>query len=266
MKKIKKIIAVMLICILAGNVLTACDNVIDDRHRTKKEAQDIAKEVVGEDVTYVETIEYEDDKKVVYIFKDSREHKFAIISTLIQQSIDDGATFGPDYCRVTDSYPSGVFVAHKDEIKDILKKYQLDEFLSNTRPFDVDISKGEGVVGASIDIRVDIGAFKDNYEKNADILKRVAAAGAEIDALLALKYNGTNMDVAYKGGYSYDNYGVGIGILLTYVEDRVASDGKNIKRYDTANFKISISDDTRWTEEKLYQHLKEQLDVAIEGK
>lgn len=264
MNLLKKI-AVCLMCVLFINVLSACDNIVDDRHRTQKEAQEIAEELVGTEVTYVETKEYEEKKKIVYIFKDARDNEFAIISALSQANID-GASFGPYYCCVMDAYASGVFVSHKEEVMDIIEKYDLDEYVSSTRVFDVDIYSGEGIVGASIDIDVDEEFFKDNYEQNEDILKRTAAAGAEIDALLALNYNGANMDNSYKGGYYYEYYGVGVGIRLCYVENRINDAGEPYKNYDIAHFDFSSSSDNRWTEEKLYENLSGQLERAIQKK
>lgn len=243
----------LLVFILMISILTGC-GFINDRHRTKKEAQDIAEKLIGEEVTYIETKIDEDEKRQIFIFKDSRENEFAIISTLRQPNID-GASFGSYYCHVSNSYAAGVLVSNKDKVMDILKSYELDEYLNSPRAFSTDIYSGDGVVAPAIDLRVPLGT----YEENKDILERVAAAGAEIDALLALHYNTDIIHTGHKKGFYYDEYSTGTGILLAYEDERINAEGHTYYNFDIAHFVCSLSEDNRWTAENLYEHMKSQL-------
>lgn len=253
----KKIILLVLVSTLITSLLTGCV-FVNDRHRTRKEAKAIAKELTGEEVTYVETVEDEKNKEIIYVFKDSRGNEFAIISTLVQNNFD-GASYGPYYCHVKNTYTAGVFVSNREAVMEILRAYDLDGYLSNTRAFDEDIYAGEGVVSSAIDIDITSGT----YDENEDILKRVAAAGTEIDALLSLNYNGENMDKSHKGGFYYKIYGSYTGIRLSFKETKVNAQGSSYTNSDIAYFKCSVSDDERWTQEKLYEHLRSQLEDVV---
>lgn len=72
------------------------------------------------------------------------------------------------------------------------------------------------------------------------------------------------MDKSHKGGFYYKTYGIGTGIRLTFKEKKINAQGNAYTNYDIANFDCSVSDDERWTEEKLYEHLRSQLEEVIQ--
>ncbi len=70
------IMIIAVILIISGLLTT-------DGHISQDKAQEIAKELTGQSVTYVTTHEYPDDKMKVFVFADPQGREFAIVSKML---------------------------------------------------------------------------------------------------------------------------------------------------------------------------------------
>ena len=235
--KIGRWICSMIICFLSITMLTSC---VDDKHITQKDAQKIANELLGEEVTYVETQETS-DAVIYYVFTDSKGNTFSIISVLAEPSIDGATIEGfPRENIVNDDYHKAVITCNEEEILKILEKYGLDGYLES------DLSVRDDI---------DLEVYTGTPEENQEIVNNFVAAAVEIDTLLSITYD---KDYRQKTKYSYDSYSFA-SMRLTFNK---ILEGKDIPEIcvDIASFDFSLSEDTRWTVDSLYEHVVTKLE------
>ena len=161
--------------------LTACAGNLD--HYTKKEAEALMEEVLGQDVTYVSSDKYPEEKKLVHLFQDEEGIEFAVISEMRQGWFQVGAY----RCEIMDNYVSAKNQSCREEIMDILEEHGLKEYLNpDLRYYDKDISLGEGVNSDVLYFEIPMGTVEENIE----VIEHMAIAGAQIDEMLSLNYDG----------------------------------------------------------------------------
>lgn len=258
MKRIYMWMAIAIMCSLTG-----CAG--DAKHCSAEQAETIAEDLLDEEVTYVTSYEYPDEKKMVYIFQDEREHDFAITSELRQGNLD-GASFGRHHCYVTDNYAGAMVTSYKEEIIAILEAYELENYLSNTRCLEMDIIQGESVL-LPIYLTVTLeGEPNLHTEENRDIMERVAAAGAEIDQLLAITHNEKYRETFVDGDITYEATTSLGGIQLNYEWEAVGMNDEAYTKRNIASFEWSSSEDERWTKEELAAYMEGQLEELWENK
>lgn len=180
-----------------------------------------------------------------------------MLSSLEQANLD-GASFGPYYCTITDSYITGMVMAHKEEIQDILDTYNLSAYESEDTFWDEgDIYNGEKVNMMATAIYLEF--YAGDTESNLKKLKDVAAAGAAIDNLLALSYDMNYEEKALKKGINYEQSSNYNGMSIDFEWQTIGYDGEYHKTCDVASFNYSTSDEERWTEEDLFQYMHDQM-------
>lgn len=236
MKK-KLLFAIIFIQIL---MLSGC--IFNEEHLSLKEAEHFAEELIGEDVTHVMTNKKAGGKSIYYVFADEKEREFTINSLLARDSFE-AFEYGPYKCHVSENYPAGMLKANESEIIEILMKYDLLQYTILGRFIKTNIYKGEGCVTPDIYLKVPAGTA----EENLDILNRIAKAGTEIDALLALTYDTNYKEKVKERDIRYHDYDVNAEIHVTF----------DISEYscDIALCEFSVSDDTRLTEEQILREL-----------
>lgn len=235
------------ICIISTMLLGACA-CADEKHITQSQAEEIAEDLVGGEVTFVETKKDDDRGSIYYIFTDSKGITFTITSGLSKGQID-GATaeFLPFECHVFDDYDEAVLIGNQDKIMEILESYGLDDYLQRSN-FDL----------GSIDFDINLGTPEENQE----ILKKITAAGVEIDALLDITYD---IEYGEKTKDEYFSYGYCAApyMHIEFIEKLENQDRKQ-RCVDIATPDFSVSDDSRWTADSLYKAIKDELeDVEI---
>lgn len=250
MKK-KIFLCIYLIMIL---LLSGCIG-FNDKHISQEEAQEIANGITGETVTYVETKELKKEKQIVYVFSDSRGNHFSIFSRLKQKNFD-GASYGPYLCEVSDCYQAGVFNTHKEEIWQILDKYELTDYIYNEFVFENDIYDYMSFSPGSFYMEIQNGT----PEENRDVLKNIAAAMSEIDNLLSMNYD-MNYEDKLEDKYYYYHGTIDtscLGMRITF--ENVPNEEKGTYSSDMTTSNFSISEEERWTADSLYKAMTEELD------
>lgn len=250
MKKIK----FLYICLAITLLLSGCIGK-NAKHISQAEAQEIANGLTGEEVTYVETKELKKEKQTIYVFTDSRDNTFCIFSCLYQKNFD-GLSYGPYLCKVFDSYQVGVFHAHEDEVKQIIDKYGITGYLSEEHVFEEDPYNYMSCIAGSLDLEIEHGT----PEENRDVLKNIAAAMAEIDALLGMNYDVSYEDKTEDEYYYYrgTTHTSRLGMHITF--RNVPNEEKGTYSSDMATSDFSLSKEERWTADILYEALKDELD------
>lgn len=215
----------------------------DEKLITQKEAQQLAENLTGGEVTYVGTEEVS-ETEIIYTFTDSKGVTFPITSGLRQQSIDDGAPFGPYDCWVTDDYEEVVLTNNKEAALAILETYGLADYVNYIDAHGINLKFYEGTP-----------------EENRSILEQAAAAGAEIDALLDMTYNRDyDEEIRNDKYYSYSS-NLYTTFRLNFYRKFEDADITELC-IDVANPVFSVSDSERWTAETLYQAILEDIDTT----
>lgn len=233
---------ILMICCftLMISVMSGCIG-FDEKHISQKEAQKLAEGLTGGEVTYVKTDEIS-ETEVDYYFTDAKGTTFPIQSTLRQQSIDDSAPFGPYDCYVYDDYEEVVWAENQDAVMELIEKHSLTEY------FDY-------IHDTGLTMRYYVGT----PEENREMLERFAALGAEIDTLLDMNFNRDYDDKIRKDKYYsyssvlYTSYNIGFYKLTNNPEHPESC-------IDVAHPDFSVSEDTRWTAESLYEAILEDID------
>lgn len=230
-----------------------------DGHILQDKAQEIAEDLTSQTVTYVGTYEYRDDKMKVFVFADPQGREFAIVSKMEQSAWLAEASIGPyNRCAIYENYIGGMMVSHLEEIKSILARYELLEytdFFENIHPEYIHLGK----MLNSPRIYIKLTAGDANY--NLEMLQKVAAAGAEIDALLSLSYDEKYPAKAHESDIYMTTYSNYHGIQVNFSVNQIDVNGQVYKKSDIAHFNYSTSGDTRWSEETLLKHLYEQYSI-----
>ena len=230
----KKIIIVFL-CAFVLSMFGGCG---DEEHITQKEAAKIAKGLTGGEVTYVET-KTVSDTQVEYIFTDVRGTTFSIISYLSKPSIDGAILKYSSYdCCVSNDYQQSVLANNLEAILGIFDKYGFTENITNV-----------------FDDTIILKFYEGTPEENRDLLKKLAEAGVELDTLLSMQYDKEYYNSLKK---KYDiiqpvDTGFNIDFFRKY-------ENQEEMVIDIAHPDFSLSDDTRWTVESLYQAMLDDMD------
>ena len=263
MKRYLKRAIILLLVLVTNMSLMGCTS-LEELHCTKEQAQVIAEELTGQKVTYVTTNEIAEDKKKIYIFADGQGREFAIVSELTQKNFD-GASYGAYRCTISDNYITSMFVAHYDEIMDILASYQLSDYVADNLIFGKDreyIYNGKGVNASCLYMDITAGGADENLE----MLEKIASAGAEIDKVMALNYDLNYKEKADSKNIDYVSYNDYYGICIDYNWKKPGEYGTYWNATDKASFQYSTSDDARWSKEELLRYLYEQYtDIELSG-
>lgn len=246
------------IIIIAGFLVISC-LLTTDGHISQDKASEIAKELTGLEVTYVDTHEYPDDKMKVFVFADQQGREFAIISKMEQSAWLAEASIGPyNRCAIYENYIGGMIVAHLEEIKSILTRYELLEYTDFFEKIHPEyIHQGKMVNSPRIYIKLTAGDANHNLE----MLQKVAAAGAEIDALLALSYDENYQKTAREADIFMTTYSNYHGLQINFSVEQLDAEGHCYKKTDIADFNYSTSDDSRWSKNDLLKNLCEQYTI-----
>lgn len=212
----------------------------DDKHITQKEAEKIAKALAGNETTFVKSEIKNDGKVIDYVFTDTRETTFTIISSLNRPSIDGATVEGlPLYLYVFSDYHNAIVTCNEDKIREILERHGLGDWIAHS-------SQGMRYI--------DLVGYVGTPEENQEILNKCIAAGVEIDGLL-----GMTIDKAY-----FESGELPIEIRLPYmrIEFNKKLEGKDRDKIciDIVSFDFSTSPDTRWTFDSLYEEAKKDID------
>lgn len=252
MRNCKLLLSVMVLCCLTGCIW-------DDRHISKKKAEEVAEDLIGQDVTYVTSYDYPEEKKRILVFADEVDNEFAIESQLRKRSFQ-GAEYGRYICHLTDNYASAVMMSHKEEMMAILEKYELVEYIDESLWQEPDITTGDGSVAMSIYLEVPPRPNPVDIQ----LLERVATAGAELDQLFDLTYDADYRLKAREKGLEFETYAPGGGITIYFNYPDTNYKGEYIERSYLATFDWSMSRDERWTAETLFKDMKKQIDKQVE--
>ena len=230
---------ILLICMIPSLLLSAC-GLTNDKHITQSQAEKIANDLVGGEVTFIKSEETEDSNSIDYLFTDSKGYTFTITSNLSSPKID-GATakYLPLECHVHDNYFEAVLTCNEDKIMDILEDYELEDYLK--------YSFGDVKL---ISLEVNSGTPEENQE----ILNNFVAAGVEIDTLLDMTYD---KEYFTKTHYPFYFYGdISMNILFIKIPESADTQERSVR----ASFDFSTSPDTRWTTNTLYETIKNDLE------
>lgn len=252
MRKCMLLLSVMAICCLTGCIW-------DDRHISKKKAEQVAEDLISQDVTYVASYEYPEEKKRVWVFEDETGNEFAIESQLRKRSFQ-GVEYGRYICYLTDNYSSGVMMSHKEEMMAILEKYELVEYIDESLWQEPDITTGDGSVAMSIYLET---PPKSN-PVDIQLLKRVAMAGAELDQLFDLTYDADYRLKAREKGLEFETFAPSGGITIYFNYPDTNYKGEYIESCYLATFDWTMCEDERWTAETLLQDMKKQIEKQVE--
>lgn len=254
MRKLAVFLGVMMLCCLSGCIW-------DDRHISEEKAEQVAEDLIGEDVTYVTSYEYPEERRKVLVFEDERDNEFAIISELRKKSFQ-GTEYGRYICHVMDNYASGVMMSKKEEIMEILERYELVDYIDESLWLEPDITTGDGVVCMTIYLKTP----PKSDPIDMDILERVAKAGAEIDQLFDLTYDEDYRKKAKENGLEFETYAPGGGMTFYFTYPNTNYKGEYIESSYVATFDWSMSEGKRWTAETLFENMKKQIDEQVERK
>ncbi len=226
--------------------LTGC-TIINERYMTVKEAEKFAEELIGEDVTHTMTCEDVYDRRKIYIFKDAKGREFAIENQLSRDQFE-AFQYGAYKCHVTENYIAAMVIDNQMEIMEIVEKNDLLPYLDMGSAWETKIYNGESFIADQISFEVMAGTAEENRE----ILMRIAKAGAEIDAIVALTIDLGYEDIAEEKGIRYHAYNDYMGI-------RVEFEGEK-RILDIVGCEFSTSEEARWTQDALFQALYEQIE------
>ena len=240
--KITKNALLLCLCIISFLMLGAC-SLFDDEHISKDEAQEIANDLLGSDVTYVKMEETDDPNHINYIFTDSNGYTFTISSKLLRPSIDGAVSDSlPLYCYIGDNYGNVVLKDNADDIMQILKKYSLEAYIDDDFPNDNAVA---------------LDVYVGTQEENLELLKNIATAAAEIDALLNITYD---TDYYLNNADEYSSSLIG-SIPTLEISFYTAPADENSDRHFEAygKFEFSSSADTRLTYDSLYKEITKKF-------
>lgn len=177
-----KKIYLVLILALVSIFFISCGN---DKHLNEKGAKEFMSSMLDEEVVFKKS--YNSADKVIFVFENEQKKEIFIVSDLKQKNFD-GINYGKYYQRTHSNYLSSLIKAYENEIKDILKTYNLEDCLD----FDIFNEDLEGFYGDSILILFNI-KMDENFDINENI-ERFANVCFEINNLLNLNYKKEYVD------------------------------------------------------------------------
>ena len=153
-----------------------------------------------------------------------------------------------------DTYQTCVQLSNQEAIEEILDKYGL---LENMKIYPRTIED-------SIPGDINLTFYLGTPEENKLLLDKVAAAGAEIDALLDMHYNANYGEEMGNKYYEYSNssYELSSDRLCYVITFRKKTEDGDVSEvgYDSGKIPFSLSDADRWTAESMYEALCESLE------
>ena len=233
MKK-RRIIFLIVICIIVIMLFRAC---ADDKHITQKDAEEIAAALTGGEATFVSSGKKENQNTLYYVFTDTRGNTFTITSALCEFGMDGAIAEGsPLELHIENDYYHVMVENNEDKIREILERYGLSDRMA-----------GNDFTGMLFEVNA------GTPEENQEILSRFVAAGIEIDALLDINTDRKLLEKKYVF-YEHEIPHMTITFYKS-LEDK----GNREAFIDGAGYHFSLSPDTRWTFDSLYEELKGNL-------
>lgn len=230
--------------------LTACS--MFPTYYSREEVESIAKAVVGDDINYISEEKNKDKKRITYTFEDNKGRKFTYITYSKHPDFIDGASLPGYGSRMVDSYLKSIYMHHKEEIDAILYPAVEEAGWELTR-YDC-VTKTSDISWQVLNSPVKIYLKSTEYGavNHEDSMRALAKLGAQLDAILAFEYSNEKLkeydDILYR-------YQLGGGFQLDFMEDK--------RHISIVSFAFSTSEETRWTEESLYEYLKQQYDEDV---
>ena len=221
-------------------------------YNSKEEVESYAKAVVGEDITFVSEEKNKDKKRNIYTFKDNQDREFNYYAYTQHPDFIDGASLPGYEARLADSYLKDIYLYHKEELDALLYPVIEENDWELTR-YDcvTETSETSWKVSCS-PVKIYLKSTAFGVVNHEDSMRSLAKLGAQMDSILAYEYSNENLnkedDVIYRlltGG----------GIQLDFKE--------NNQFISIVYFDFSTTEETRWTEESLYEHLKQQYDEDV---
>lgn len=233
MKK-KRIIFLIIIFIIAIILFRACS---DDKHITQKDAEEIADALTGGEATFIKAEKKDNEEVINYMFTDTRGNTFTITSALCEFGMDGAIAEGsPLELHIENNYYRVMVENNEDKIREILERYGFGDRIL-----------GGNVTGMLFEVNA------GTPEENQEILSRFVAAGIEIDALLDINTDRKLLEKKYVF-YEHEIPHMAITFYKS-LEDK----GNREAFIDGAGYYFSLSPDTRWTFDSLYEELKGNL-------
>lgn len=233
MKK-TRIIFLIIICSIVIMLFRACS---DDKHITQKDAEKIANALTGGEATFVSSGKKENQNVLYFIFTDAKGTTFTITSVLCHFGMDGAfAENSPLELSIKNDYYSVMIENNEDKIQEILERYGLIDRMVGNNFFRMVFEVNAGTP-----------------EENQETLSRFVAAGIEIDALLDIN---TDRKLLEKKYVFYEHE---IPHMTIRFYQSPGDKGNRGAFIDGAGYYFSISPDTRWTFDSLYEELKSGL-------
>ncbi len=230
-----KLVCIVAICVVVIVWFRACS---DDKHISRREAEEIAQNLVGGEVFFIT-----EDSTKRYVFRDENGYEFVVQSSLSKPTLDGAIVKNaPLELYVSDDYADEVFDYHQSEMIEILERYGFGECLGHS-------FKGLN----DIALEVKLGSPKENRE----VLDNFVAAGVEIDALLDITYN--KRCYVDNGMKSFEEDAPYMKISFV-TEGNFEGIGMREYSYEIITFEFSTSADTRWTYDRLYEEIMKGID------
>lgn len=242
-----KKITVLVCCVVLSVCLSGCT--LWPVYYSKNDVKDIAEDVVGEDIEYISKTNDKGNYRVIYNFEDEKGRAFTFTAYVQETPFIDGATLPGYVSRLRDSYLKSIYMHHKEEIDEILyRTMEENDWTINIYSCPMETEDTPQVSLAVMDspVFITMDTHSVTEEERDEDIRQFAKMGAEIDEILSYEYHWQaeeNDDIIYR-------YNEDCKILLNF------RDGGQMD--NQVDIVFSLSEETRWTEESLYENLKQQ--------
>lgn len=241
MKRI--VIAVLVLTFIF--ILGGCS--VFPKYYSKSEVDDFAKTVFGENVKYISVNKQRSEHYDQYVYEDEKGQQFTITAYAYQTNLD-GATLPGFYQAIRESYQYDVYMSHKEELDAVL-----DEMTDNTGLYIVRYDWHENSTNVSIKespVDITIGT-KATGKELEEVLKTYVEYYLKMDEILSYNYD-------FKAGRDMENIVFNYHVFISSMDLKLFDERDKFVEIAKADF--SCSDDERWDETILYNHLYEQID------
>ncbi|MBQ7776545.1 MAG: hypothetical protein IJ379_11560 [Lachnospiraceae bacterium] len=248
MKRIK----ILICCMILGLCLTGCT--LWPVYYEESTITEAAKEVVGEEVEYISLKKDKDNQRVIYTYADDKEREFTFTAYAEHPDFIDGASLPGYQCELQDSYLKSIFMHHKEEIDEILYQtieengWELDRY---DCPVETEETSKVSLPVMDSPVFIMIDSMAGSAQAQDEDMRQLARMGVQIDQILCYEYDYTavtNEDIIYRGDDECT-------IILVFESKDMPS--------NRVSFDFSISEETRWTEESLYEYLRQKYEKNL---
>lgn len=225
-------------------ILGGCS--ISPVYHSKSEVDDFAKTVFGENVKYISVNKQRSEHYDQYVYEDEKGQQFTITSYAYQTNLD-GATMPGYYKAIRESYQYDIYMNHKEELDAVL-----DEMTDNTGLFIYNYDYHENTNNAFIKespVDITIGT-KASGKELEEVLKIYAKYYVKMDEILSY-----NCD--FIAGRNMENIRYNDHVFNSSIDLKLFDERDKFVEITRADF--SCSDEERWDEATLYNHLYEQI-------